>query len=73
MSNPLRSIKSKELQEELGVTNGSAAKRKLLRLGVTIFDKEFIDVRELARIAEERIAGKKQPLSEEWKNNTPFD
>ena len=53
------SIKCRELQERLGIDPGRDAhlkvKKKLTKLGVTIFDKEFISETEFEEVTLSRV------------------
>lgn len=62
---PVISIKSKDLQRELGVKTYKGAKEKLIRdFGVTIIDHEYISVRELERIVDTKLRKVSSPGGE---------
>lgn len=77
---PIISINSEKVLEELGVdmTLSKSARRrsvigKLTRLGVVIFDKEFISHQQLQKIAEDKIKGTSTHSSSDWLAGSSFE
>lgn len=52
---PIWSTKSKQLQSALGVTSKRSAERKLIDLGCTIIDGQYISTTELQTILERKL------------------
>jgi hypothetical protein len=77
---PIISINSEKVLEELGVDmalSKSARRRsvigKLTRLGVVIFDKEFISHQQLQLIAENKIKGTETHPHTDWLKGSSFE
>ncbi len=78
---PIVSIKSETVRQQLGIKKGlneSAQRRavltKLAKLGVTVFDGEFISVEQMATIGQTKTVFKKLNKSEtDWTSGSSFN
>jgi hypothetical protein len=70
------SIKSKQLQQWLGVTQTRSAKAKLLRFGVPIIDGEYISLQQWQAVLESKTNTMKPaaPTSgKDWLSGSSFE
>ena len=72
-SSRMISVKSKQLQSDLGVKTSKSAKRKLLKFGLHIMDQEFVSRAEWDQLIEAKLSSTPPGSGDDWTKDTPFE